>query len=60
MKTATSRPRGRPVLPEDERRTGRIEIRVTEIERRRLEALAAARELPVSEYLRRRGLSPRR
>lgn len=40
--TPVKRPRGRPVLPEDQRHTARVEIRMTEAQRAKLELLGGA------------------
>ncbi|HWA71546.1 MAG TPA: toxin-antitoxin system HicB family antitoxin [Polyangiaceae bacterium] len=43
---------GRPRKPPGEKKSGRIEIRVTEAEHAAMEAAAARAELPLSEWLR--------
>lgn len=47
-----SRTRGRPPLPESERRTYRVEVRLSAAERERLDAAADAEGVTLSEYLR--------
>jgi len=43
---------GRPKLPKGERKSGRIEIRVSGSEQAAMEAAAAKANLPLSEWLR--------
>ena len=43
---------GRPKLPKGEKKTGRIEVRVSASEQAAMETAAVKAELPLSEWLR--------
>lgn len=57
--TAQSRPRGRPSVPADERRSERIELRTTAALRAKAERLATADGITVSAWLERRIVTAR-
>lgn len=50
--TATTPKRGRPPLPADERRTRRLEVRLTDDERAELDAYASREGADVAEAVR--------
>jgi len=50
--TTTRRGRGRPALPPNDKRSGRIEFRVTPLEQQEIEARARRAGLAVRDYVR--------